>query len=189
MILGGLILIGIAFCTILWTIIDEHRAAQSVQQTLDSFETKVSQSPSHETETLTKYFEQEMPIVTTNGVDYLGTVEILVLELSLPIISKCDDDLLKIAPCRYKGNIYNDNMIIAGHNYQSHFAKLKKLKIGDTINFVDVEKNVYSYTVSKFEEIDGTDIDEMNEGNWDLTLFTCTLGGKSRFTVRCVKKT
>lgn len=25
----------------------------------------------------------------------------------------------------------------------------------------------------------------MKEGDWDLTLFTCTFGGQQRFTVRC----
>jgi sortase A len=28
----------------------------------------------------------------------------------------------------------------------------------------------------------------MESGDWDLTLFTCTTGGQSRITVRCVLK-
>ena len=31
-----------------------------------------------------------------------------------------------------------------------------------------------------------TSVQEMTDGDWDLTLFTCTVGGKSRVTVRCV---
>ena len=30
-----------------------------------------------------------------------------------------------------------------------------------------------------------TDIEGMESGDWDLTMFTCTIGGKSRVTVRC----
>jgi len=30
-----------------------------------------------------------------------------------------------------------------------------------------------------------TAVEEMTAGEWDLTLFTCTLGGRSRVTVRC----
>ncbi len=29
------------------------------------------------------------------------------------------------------------------------------------------------------------DVEEMITGDWDLTLFTCTLGGQTRVTVRC----
>ena len=35
------------------------------------------------------------------------------------------------------------------------------------------------------EVIDGTDIDGMISGGWDLSLYTCTYGGEARFTVRC----
>ena len=30
-------------------------------------------------------------------------------------------------------------------------------------------------------------IEEMDSGEWDLTLFTCTIGGSYRVTVRCEK--
>jgi sortase A len=29
-------------------------------------------------------------------------------------------------------------------------------------------------------------VEEMTSGDWDMTLFTCTVGGQSRVTVRCV---
>ena len=40
------------------------------------------------------------------------------------------------------------------------------------------------------EELPGTAVEQMQFGDaddWDLTLFTCTLGGRSRVTVRAVK--
>ena len=30
------------------------------------------------------------------------------------------------------------------------------------------------------------DVEAMESGDWALTLFTCTIGGKTRVTVRCV---
>jgi len=35
------------------------------------------------------------------------------------------------------------------------------------------------------ETLQPTAVEEMCSGDWDLTLFTCTLGGKFRVTVRC----
>lgn len=69
---------------------------------------------------------REMPVTTINGVEYLGTLEIPVLELELPIISQWSDSLLKIAPCRYQGSAYLDNMILAGHNYRAHFGRTEE---------------------------------------------------------------
>ena len=34
------------------------------------------------------------------------------------------------------------------------------------------------------ETLNPTDIEGMESGNWDLTLFTCTVGGQSRVTIR-----
>lgn len=78
---------------------------------------------------------------------YLGTLEIPVLELELPIISQWSDSLLKIAPCRYQGSAYLDNMILAGHNYRAHFAGLKNLQIGDSVIFTDAEGSCFHYEV------------------------------------------
>ena len=41
------------------------------------------------------------------------------------------------------------------------------------------------YEVSLVEQLERTAIEEMESGDWDLTLFTCTVGGAARVTVRC----
>ena len=42
--------------------------------------------------------------------------------------------------------------------------------------------------VDTIETVGGTDIEKMESGDWDLTLFTCTTGGKARAAVRCKEK-
>ena len=54
--------------------------------------------------------------------------------------------------------------------------------------FTDVDGNIFRYTVADLEQLEGTDVKEMEAGDWDLTLFTCTLGGQYRVTVRCVRE-
>ncbi len=129
----------------------------------------------------------EMPTTEIDGVAYIGVLEIPSLDLSLPIISQWSNSNLKLAPCRYKGSAYLDNLIIAGHNYKRHFTALKKLEIGAELFFTDESGNRFSYRVSNFEELPGTAIEQMEGGDWDMTLFTCTAGGKARFTIRCLK--
>lgn len=42
------------------------------------------------------------------------------------------------------------------------------------------------YEVAEIEILSPDAVEEMTEDDGDLTLFTCTLGGGSRVTVRCV---
>ena len=76
-------------------------------------------------------------------------------------------------------------MIIAAHNYASHFGNLKYLQEGDEVTFTDMDGNVFRYEVALQETLQPTAITEIQQGDWDLTLFTCTYGGQSRVTVRC----
>ncbi|MGN0969549.1 MAG: sortase, partial [Evtepia sp.] len=53
--------------------------------------------------------------------------------------------------------------------------------------FTDADGNQFRYTVAQVETLAKTAVEEMAAGDWDLTLFTCTLGGQTRVTVRCVE--
>lgn len=126
-----------------------------------------------------------MPTIEIGGREYVGVLEIPSLSLTLPIIGSWDYPSLKISPCVYSGTAYLNNMVIAGHNYESHFGGLNKLRYGDSVVFTDFDGNVFSYKVRELETVKGTDIEGMIESGWDLSLFTCTIGGQMRITVRC----
>ena len=53
------------------------------------------------------------------------------------------------------------------------------------MNFTDAEGNVFRYEVKTIDSIGGDDLDGMLGGQWDLTLFTCTTSGQTRYVVRC----
>jgi len=129
----------------------------------------------------------EMPLVHYNGWDYIATITIPALGLEIPVISEWSYPALRVAPCRYTGSAYLDNLVIAAHNYQSHFGRLDELQEGEQVLLTDSDGNVFTYQVAYREVLMPTAIEEMTQGDWDLTLFTCTVGGKSRVTVRCEK--
>lgn len=131
--------------------------------------------------------EMEMPVTEVDGREYVGTLEMLTIGRTLPVLNSWDAELLQIAPCRYTGSAYSGNLILMAHNYDSHFGRLKNLQTGDLVTFRDVEGNVFTYEVAELEILNPTDTQRLEEGDWDLTLFTCTVGGKTRVTVRCVR--
>ncbi len=129
--------------------------------------------------------EMDMPVLKIDGNLCIGILEIPSQSLILPVISEWSYSALKLSPCRFSGSAYLDDMIILAHNYPRHFGGLKDLYQGDEIIFTDAAGNVFLYTVSESQRLGPMDIDELNDGEWDLTLLTCTVGGHSRVTVRC----
>ena len=186
----GLLLIAAALALVAYNIADAQRAAKSAAQALEALEQASPAVSAAEPDAVPAYVadpDMEMPTVTVEGNDYIGQLDIDALGLSLPVISEWSYPALKVAPCRYTGSAYQDNMIIAAHNYSSHFGRLSQLSAGDAVRFTDVDGNVFTYTVSQIKDLPGTAIEEMQAGDWDLTLFTCTLGGRTRVTVRCTR--
>lgn len=128
-----------------------------------------------------------MPTFSIDGADYIGIVQIPSLGLQLPVAADWSYPQLRTSPCRYSGSAYLDDLVICGHNYSSHFGSLKYLDAGEEVIFTDADGNVFIYEVCLVETMQPTAVTEMTSGQWDLTLFTCTIGGQSRVTVRCNK--
>lgn len=129
--------------------------------------------------------QMEMPTVEADGEWYVGTLEIPVLSLTLPVISEWSYPRLKKSPCRFSGSAYMDDLIIIAHNYQTHFGLLKKLLPGDEVIFTDMAGNAFHYQVAETEILHPAQIDDLTETDYPLTLLTCTVGGRTRVTVRC----
>lgn len=127
----------------------------------------------------------EMPTMEIDGQLYIGTLTVPVIDLELPVLSAWSYPNLKISPCRYTGSVYQSNMVIAAHNYSTHFGNLKDLSAGDEVVFTDISGNVFHYQVAEIEVLQPSATEEMTSGDWSLTLFTCTVGGQNRVTVRC----
>ena len=126
--------------------------------------------------------------ITVQGDAFCGKVVIEKLKVELPVYDKWSYTRLKSAPCRYAGGIDTNDIIIAAHNYKSHFGSLKKLKRGDEVKFTDAYGKIHLYEVCELAILDGTAVSDMQSGGWDLTLFTCTKSGEQRITVRCNRK-
>lgn len=129
--------------------------------------------------------DPEMPVVTLDGYEYVGYVEIPVLALKLPVMADWDYTRLKVAPCRQFGSSRTDDLVIAAHNYENHFGRLKELTKGDTVIFTDMEGIVNAYSVEKIETLEPDEVDAVQNSGYDLVLYTCTKGGKTRVTVFC----
>ncbi len=183
----GLALIICAVSLTAYNKYDEKRAGEVAKAVLGELESEYETVEHDDEPAYMVDSEVEMPTVTVDGYEYIGKIYFPSLDLTLPVISATGEKRLKKAPCRYKGSVYADNMIIGGHNYITHFGRIDNLKYGDTVEFSDMDKNVFTYKVIGTEIIGGNDSNALEAGDWDLTLYTCNMSGRSRITVRCVK--
>lgn len=181
--LAGLLLILGAGGLTLHNYLEENAAAVQAERVVEVLEAQVI-PPSTDGEPPVQT-ATELQAVEIDERAYIGVLEIPALGLTLPVQADWSLPKLKASPCRYVGSALTGDMIIAGHNYRRHFGALSSLQAGEGVWFTDVNGHVYAYEVTGTEVLDGGDVDGMLAGDWDLTLFTCTLGGRSRVTVRC----
>ena len=188
MILGAVGLAGYNF----W---DANRAREAAEQSTDQLIDKIDESVKDE-ETAAPYVDPNtpMPVEVIDGYEYIGILEIPSEDLSLPVMNEWDYTRLKISPCRFTGSYYSDDLVICAHNYDKHLGRLLNIDLGVDVYFTNVEGLTIHYIVTNRETVEPTDVERMieNTGNsetslldWDMTLFTCNLGGQTRCAVRC----
>ena len=123
--------------------------------------------------------------VEWDGESYIGVLRIPSLGLELPVMEDWSYARLKIAPCRQFGSAAGGDLVIAAHNYKTHFERLKELQEGDGITFTDLSGAEYAYRVDRVENVQPQDVAAVTESGAALTLYTCTPGGKTRVAVYC----
>ncbi len=186
----GIFLVGSAVFLTGFNLWDNSRAGETAGNVLKQIE-QAENPKKNSDKAIPDYIlnpKMDMPVVVIDGHRYIGTVDLPVLDIKLPVMEEWSYPNMRTAPCRYKGSAYLNNMIICGHNYASHLGRLQNLRQGDLVIFTDVDGNEFKYTVKDVELLSKTAVEEMESGIWDLTLFTCTLDGQTRVTVRCSKK-
>lgn len=130
-------------------------------------------------------YDDEMTEKEIDGVDYVGYLSVPSLGLELPVASEWSYDRLKLSPCRYSGSSKTDDLTIAAHSYKYHFGRIGSLNIGDEVVLTDMNGAAVHYTVAAKEVLEPTAVEDMTDGKYALTLFTCTFDSRNRVTIRC----
>lgn len=168
---------------------EEYEAGEKSAAVLQSMKVNI-ESINNDTEEVVlseedSSFEKEMSIVNVEGYDYMGVITIPSLGIELPVMNDYDEERLRIAPVRYYGSIFTNDLVICAHSYKTHFGNLNKLNQGDMVILTDVNGEIYIYEVLEIEVLEASDVEEMLDSEFDLTLYTCTDDGRNRVTVRC----
>lgn len=118
--------------------------------------------------------------------DPLGFIQIAKIDLTLPVIEGATEENMKnaathIATTAKFGSV--GNVAIAAHRARKEgrlFNRLNEVTFGDTIELIDIERNVYNYEVYSVNIVKPEDVYVLDSNNVDsiLTLVTCVYIGK-----------
>ncbi len=179
-VLGILFLAGAAGLT-LWNFNTDQAAAEESRSLLTELAEAI---PEVEAQPVFPV-ENGMPVVEVEGQNYMGAINFPDLDRELPVLASYELEKLKTAPAVYHGTPQTGDLVICAHNYRSHFGPLQRLPIGAQVLLKAVDGNLYEYQVAATEVVSPFAVADVTSGEWDLTLFTCTLGGRTRYVVRC----
>lgn len=195
----GVVLILSALLLFLYNGFENRRAGQQAESLMDDIhsamteETDPATKPTEIEKDITESQETlsaEMPVVMIDGYEYIGYISVPDLELELPVMAEWDYSRLKIAPCRHFGSSRTNDLVIAAHNYKTHFGSLSKLKSGAEVIFTDMEGIENRYVLMKDPETLAPDaVDAVQNSGYDLVLYTCTPGGATRVVAFCDRVT
>lgn len=136
--------------------------------------------------------------VTSTGdtVTKIAIVNIPSINITYPVLSTYNEELLKTSPCKYWGPDPNEvgNFCIVAHNYRNakFFSKVPELENGDIVEITDLNNRTIQYVVyDKYvvHEDDRTCSSQKTDGRKEVTLITCTDDSENRVVVKATEKT
>lgn len=117
-----------------------------------------------------------------------GELVIEQIELDTYILDSTESTAMENYPVKLYGNEINQigNFCIAGHNYESIFARLTELSIGDTFYIVDQDDVIQDYIITDISQVDPTDLTCLmpTTDSVTVTLITCEDGATTRLVIK-----
>lgn len=133
--------------------------------------------------TITERYYYGMPMMSVDGRDYVGLLELADYGIKLPVYARWDEQTAKSAPCKYYGSVYDGSLVIGGANTESSFSFLTKLDKDDSVSFTDLTGKVFSYKISAIKHLQNADF--VSNG-CELVLFSYLENDSKYISVECV---
>lgn len=167
---------------------DDHRATVESAEIMDEVRTAIVQRTEQEPDTEENNVANKKTI-TVDGDTFLGCLLVPSMGLEIPIRSQFSMEGMESAAVCYAGSMEENNLVIGGHNYSRIFRPIKQLPEGALVQILDAGGKVTDYEVVSLEILNPNQVDALtaDSDDWDLSLFTCTTGGGSRYVVRCAR--
>ena len=183
MVLGALLLVAGALLPFLW----QWGISSAEQKMAETVHTIRSLIPTPRSAFPEPRRDNTMPMLSLEGVDFLGILEMPRYGLALPV---CGDwgEVTK-HPCRFAGSAYDRSLQIGGTNQKGQFDFYQEISVGDLLYFTDMEGNRYTYTVTDLRYEKHANQTALQGRDGALKLFIKNLYGFDYLIVFCDVRT
>lgn len=125
------------------------------------------------------------PSAAPEGPAFLGVLSVPAVSLTVPVLAEWSYYHLTLAPCRDCGSVETGDLVIAAHNYDTHFGRLSRIAPGDSVYFTDMAGSTTEYAAASVEQRDPSDAEGVRGSGYPLVLYTCSWDCTARVTVFC----
>ena len=162
---GTILLLMAVIFPVFW----QWQIGSSAQKTEDCVETIRSLIPEAQSAFLEERRDNTMPILSLDGTDYIGILEIPRYGSALPV--SADWGEVTKRPCRLGGSIYDGTIQIGGTSQKGQYDFFRDISAGDSVCFTDMEGKRYAYEITDIRYEKHADRTALLRKDSALTLF------------------
>ena len=162
---GALLIVAGVLILALWQL----NIHNSIQKSDEYVKTIRALTPTPQGAALEQKSNNTMPVLSVDGTDFAGVIEIPRFNSALPV---CDSwGSVTKYPCKLNGSVYDKTIQIGATTQKGQYDFYRKLSVGDTVEFCDMEGNRFTYTITNLNYRDNADKATLTANKSALTLF------------------
>ena len=157
-----------------------HTSAQRAEDYVQRIRTRI---PQPQGAVLEERRENGMPVLSLEGRDFIGLLEMPAYGLSLPVCGTWGQ--ISQYPCRLGGSVYDRSIQIGATSQKGQLDFYRQISLGDRVYFTDMEGNRFSYEVTGIRYEKHADQAALCRQESDLTLFVQNIYGLEYIVIFC----
>ena len=162
---GICLLVGAIVILVLWRW-NIHNSEKQAQYYVNELQALI---PEPQNAALEERRDNTMAVLSVDGTDFLGIVALPRYKSTLPVCADWGE--ISKYPCRFSGSIYNGTMQIGATTQKGQYDFYRELSVGDTVSYIDVEGNRYTFTITSLRYENHADQTALQYEEAPLTLF------------------
>ena len=143
-----------------------HKSQQEATKNVQTIRTLI---PEAQGAVLEERQDNTMSVLSINGTDFVGILEIPKFGSSLPVCANWGE--VSQHPCRLSGSVYDRTMQIGTTSQKGQCDFYRDVSVGDFVFFTDMEGNRFSYEITDIRYEKHADQTTLQQEDAALTLF------------------
>ena len=143
-----------------------HKSQQEATKNVQTIRTLI---PEAQGAVLEERQDNTMSVLSINGKDFVGILEIPKFGSSLPVCANWGE--VSQHPCRLSGSVYDRTMQIGTTSQKGQCDFYRDVSVGDFVFFTDMEGNRFSYEITDIRYEKHADQTTLQQEDAALTLF------------------